>query len=329
VEIQTEITTKDLNFINDVDLRNILLERLDELDRVFLVNANYSTIFLAISSVEGIFKHLSTIFRTEITKSPTYPLDSSGKHKEFDALTIEELYKLLTELNILPSITRFEHVYNLFRDYRNFIHPQAHTKKGWQIGLGQAQMALGLLNATIRDLAQYIFIDKEVFLKIAGIPDYDSSKVLHLRTHASSPLHSFVVLNRNVSDTLSLSFDLELPRRSIFNFVFNFKDEGDFKMLRLDNRERWKNCVLHCTQKYSWKEILSAYPAHPPGTGPMPVVIKVDFPNQVFSLDVNGVSYSFKDHQGNDTNLFNEISPNLKIGFFNEEGTVKLSNICL
>ena len=206
MKIQTEITRKDINFIDDIDLRDVLLERLNELDRVFLVNGNYSTVFLAISSVEGILKHIATIFKTEIKRSSQYPDGTDGKPKKFEKLTIDDLYVLLRERDILPSITSFEHVYDLFRNYRNFIHPQAHTKKGWQIGLGQAQMALGLLNATIGDLSQYIFIDKEVFLKIEGIPDYDSSsKVLHLKLY-NTPLHSFVVLNRKVSDTLSLSF---------------------------------------------------------------------------------------------------------------------------
>lgn len=328
MEIQTEITRKDINFINDIDLRDTLLERFSELDRVFLVNGNYSTVFLAISSVEGIFKHIATIFKSEIKSSSKYPTKNGGRPKDFDKLTVDELYGLLTDLNILPSITRFEHVYNLFRDYRNFIHPQAHTKKGWHIGLGQAQMALGLLNATIGDLAQYIFVDKNVFRKIAGTPDYDSNKVLHLRTHPP-PLNSFVVLNSKVLDTLSLSFDLELPQRSIFNFVFNFKDEGDFKMLRLDNRDRWPNCVLHCTQKYSWKKTLNAYPVSLDSTGLMPVVIEIDFQNRVFTLDVNEDSFSFKDLEGKSRDLFTEIESDLKIGFFNETGTVKLSNIRL
>jgi hypothetical protein len=328
VEIRTEITRKDIDFINDIDLREVLLERLNELDRVFLVNGNYSTIFLAISSIEGIFKQIATIFKAEIQKSYNYPHNSKGKFKRFDDLTIVELYLLLTEINIMPSIASFEQIYDLFKDYRNFIHPQAQQKKGWQMDLGQAQMALGLLNATVGHLAQYIFIGKEVFLKIAGTPDYDSNKVLHLKTHLS-PLNSFVVLNRSVADVLSLNFDLDLPQNSIFNFIFNFRDEGDFKMLCLDNREGMPNCVLRCSQKYSWKEILIANPDSPSTTNPMPVVIKIDFPNQVFSLDVAGVSYSFKNRKGNVVNLFDEINSNLKIGFFNEVGTVKLTNINL
>ena len=100
-------------------------------------------------------------------------------------------------------------------------------------------------------------------------------------------------------------------------------------MLRLDNREGMPNCVLHCTQKHSWKQTLFADPISPKKQGSMPVVIKIDFPNQVFSLVVDGDSYSFKDRQGKAKQLLNEINPDLKIGFFNEVGTVKLSNIRL
>src|SRR5208283_2084647 len=144
-----QITQKDLSFINDLDLRVTLLERLNELDRVFLVNGNLSTVFLSISTVEGIFKHLANIFKTKIQALPNYPPDPvKGGPKDFGKLTIDDLYLLLKDLNILPDVNNFDQVYKLFRDYRNFIHPQAQVKKDWPAGLGQAQMALGLLNAT-------------------------------------------------------------------------------------------------------------------------------------------------------------------------------------
>ncbi len=204
MDIRTQITKQDIGFINDIDLRAMLLQRLEELDRVFVVNANYSTLFLAISSIEGIFKHIATIFKAEIKRSQDYPRDENdnNKLKDFDHLKIDELYSLLEELDILPSIARFEHVYHLFRDYRNFIHLQAQKKKDWQVDLGQAQMALGLLNATIGHLAQYIFLGKEVFVKLAGTPDYDSKEVLHLLQHPT-PLNSFVTLPRFSGQNLS------------------------------------------------------------------------------------------------------------------------------
>ncbi|OHE59587.1 MAG: hypothetical protein A2Z47_04365 [Thermodesulfovibrio sp. RBG_19FT_COMBO_42_12] len=205
MELQTEITRKEINFINDIDLRTILRNRLKELDKIFLVNANYSTIFLAISTIEGIFQHIANIFKTDIQSSKKYPKYSKGKTKKFSKLLINELYILLKEKGLLPDIENFEHVYDLFRNYRNFIHPQAQTKKAWSTDLGHAQMAIGLLNATISYLDGYIFIDKEIFIKIAGNPDYDSSKTLHLYKH-NTPLHSFLVWDKPVSNALFLIF---------------------------------------------------------------------------------------------------------------------------
>lgn len=329
MEIQTEITRKEINFISDIDLRVVLRDRLKELDKIFLVNANYSTIFLAISTIEGIFKHVANIFKNDIKASSYYPKDSKGKPKKFGDLTINELYILLKEQTVLPDIKNFENVYDLFRDYRNFIHPQSQTKKAWPTDLGHAQMAIGLLNATISYLDRYIFVDKEIFEKIACNPDYDSSKVLHLKLH-NTILHSLLVWNKPVSNALSLNFDLELPKDSVFNFCFNFANDGSFMMLRLDNRERDKNCLLHCTQRYFWRERLIADPESPPDKPLLPVEIRIDFQKEEFTFAVDGTTYNFRDKDTKkEKNLFAELKPNLRIGFFKEVGPVSLSNICI
>jgi len=329
MEIQTEITKQEIGFINDIDLRTMLVERLTELDKLVRVNANYSTLFLAISTLEGVLKHIARIFRTDIVRYSDYPRDKKGP-RDIDQLSLVTLQKLLRKRGILPNIEDLEHVYNLFRDYRNFIHPLAQRRKDWPIGLGQAQMAVGLLNATIGHLAQYIFIDQEIFQKLAGNPEYDFNRVLHLKL-CQAPLNSFLVLNRPVSDALSLEFDLELTKDSIFNFVFNFKDEGNFKFLRLDNRrtERTPNSLLHCTQKRFWSIMLTADPRYPPEQSPLHVEIKIDFPSKVFSFRVEGNSYSFRDAEGNARDFFAELKPNLRIGFFNEWRPVTLSNLSL
>ena len=326
MEIRTEITKKALRFISDVDLRLVLIERLNELDRLFLANAHYSTIFLSISTIEGILKHVAKIFKTEIKTSPSYPKDSKGALKNFDKLTINDLYVLLKELKVLPDIDNFEHIYDLFREYRNFIHPQAQTKKAWPTDLGHAQMAIGLLNATVSYLDRYIFIEKEIFEKIAGTPDYDSSKTLHLKLH-NVPLHSFLVWKNPVSNKVSLAFDLELPKDSVFNFVFNFKNDGSFKMIRLDNREKFNNCLLHCTQKYFWRERLIVEPESLPDSAILPIEIKIDFPNKEFIFAVAGAPYVFKDKDKKTVrDIFDELVPGLRIGFFNEVGPVRIAN---
>jgi len=193
VRYQTKLTEKSLDFIDDKDLQAILETRLDELERVFGVNGNLSTIILAISCIEGIFKHVAEIFKKDIRASHNYPVNQKGKKKSISDLTIEEMYRLLIEQGILLPIQHFDYFYNLFRNYRNFIHPQAQRKQPWPVGLGQAQMAIGLLNSTIDRLSKYIFIGHEILEKISGRPRYDLLRIHHLDV-SNTRTHSFVTL---------------------------------------------------------------------------------------------------------------------------------------
>ena len=329
MNINTQITNPHLDFISDVDLRNALLERLHELDRVFLVNANYSTIFIAISALEGIFKYIASIFKDEIRSSSSYPRYTKGNKKPFDKLTIDETYVELKNLSILPDIPEYEILYRLLREYRNFIHPSAQVHKGWEIKVGQAQLALGLLNVTIQNLERNIFIGKHIFEKVSGNPNYDStSNVLRLEADAT-PHNSFIVLNRSVSEKLIITFDLDLPDRSLLNFVFNFVEEGDFKMVRLDNRRNsaYPNAVLRSSQKYLWNYYLVADPRLLPEKDNFSVRIEIDIPQKLFEFIVDGKSYQFSKKDGKQSYLFNEIEKGRKVGFFNEVGPTKLSSL--
>ncbi|MBL7204352.1 MAG: hypothetical protein ISS63_08465 [Desulfobacteraceae bacterium] len=160
---KTEISRKVLDFIDDKDLQLVIEQRLDELDRAFSVNANLSTIILSISCIEGIFGHIAYIFKAKMLTSPDFPKKRDGTKKAFHRLTIEEIYRLLLERDILQRIPNFDQIYTLFRNYRNFIHPQKQKKESWPVGLGQAQMAIGLLNATIDQISKYIFIGLRSF----------------------------------------------------------------------------------------------------------------------------------------------------------------------
>lgn len=257
---------------------------------------------------------------------------SKGNKKKVDKLTIEEYYNLLKEIDILPKIEHFDKIYKLFRNYRNFIHPQAQTrdkKREWTVDLGHAQMAVGLLNATLEHLSHNIFIGKEIYEIVAGSPDYDKNKVLHLNL-ARTRVHSFVI-NKRPIDKLTLSFELELHSNSVFNFIFNYNNIGSFKMIRLDNRAKPKtvNCLMHCTQRYFWREKFFAKAPHPPEKEVFQVQIEIDITNKRFQFIVEGDDYIFNDGNGKKVNLFDELKPNLQIGFFNEVGPVKLHNIKL
>ena len=324
-----EIVRKSLAFIDDTDLQVVLQSRLEELERAFSVNANLSTIILSISCIEGIFKHLATILRTLIHASPAYPKDETGKKRKLSELTIEQIYRLLLERDILRRIENFDHIYALFRNYRNFIHPQRQAREGWPVGLGQAQMALGLLNATLDQLSNYIFLGPEILEAISGRPRFDPSRVLHLDLH-NTRTHLFVILKRKIDSDLRLKCDVDLGPAALFNFVFNYVDQGNFKMLRLDNREGASspNALLQSKQKYHWDFVAMADHAQPP-RGIFGLEVSIDCHRRRFDFCINGQPYRFIRQNHEEADLFLELEKGLRVGCFNEVGPVKLSNISL
>jgi hypothetical protein len=326
VRYQTELTEKPLDFIDDKALQSVLETRLDELERVFGVNGNLSTIILAISSIEGIFKHFTEIFKKDILASLRYPLLPNGKKKPISKLTIEEMYVLLIEQGILMKIQHFDHFYELFRNYRNFIHPQTQRKQPWPVGLGQAQMAIGLLNSTIDQLSKYIFVGHEMLEVISGRPRYDLSRIHHLDV-ANTRTHSFVILKRKIDTHLDVRCELELGMNAIFNFVFNFVDESNFSMLRLDNRDspRTPNALLSSKQKHHWFIVAEADKKQPP-QGLINLEVNIDTSKKLFLFNVAGVSYSFTNTQG-PVDLFSQFKKGLQVGWFNEVEPVKLINL--
>ena len=325
---KTELTKKNLGFINNVDLRNDLVTRLQELGRVVKVNAHYSTVFLAVSIIEGIFRHVAEIYKTEIQSSPNYTIHKKQIPKEFDELLIEELYIQLRELNIVPPEPDFEKSFELFRKYRNFIHPHAWKKKRWKVGLGQAQMAMGLLNSTIQNLEINVFIDKHILEIISGSPSYDMDGVL-LLPKSNTRHHSFVVFKQPLKDKLEIDFDLNLSHGSLLNFVFNYIDEANFLMVRLDSRtgESFSNMVLESSQKQWWVPILWAVQKSPPKQDLFSVRINIDVPNSIFDFIVNGETYIFMNDNKEEQSLHSLLKKDLRVGFFNEVGPVKLKGI--
>jgi hypothetical protein len=327
INIEPKFSIKNFDFINDKKLQLVLKDRLDELDRVFVTNANLSTIMLSISCIEGIFRHLANLFKAQIQNSSLYPL-SKGKPRDIDKLTIEVIYKLLTEQDILKEIENFVNIYKLFRKYRNFIHPEAQVREDWPVGIGQAQMALGLLNATMDQISKYLFIGTKIFEIISGRPRYDLSNTLHLdMADRYVRTNSFMVLKHAHTPIMKSKFNLELGENSVFNFVFNFSDIGAFKMLRLDKRKGpgERNALLYCKQPYLWDFEADAEDKNPP-SGEIEVETEVNTDTKKFIFLVNGKAYKFN-KGGREINLYDEFDPNLKIGWFNEKEAIKLKNL--
>ena len=180
-----------------------------------------------------------------------------------------------------------------------------------------------------RQISKYIFIGPEILVKITGRPRYDLSKVLHLDT-AETRTHSFLIIKRKIDSLLDISLNVELSADSVFNFVFNYVDESNFKMLRLDNRDlqRTPNSLLYSKQKYDWHIVGVAENKQPPD-GTINLIIRIDISKKEFSFNVNGDKYKFKFFRKNGgiIDLFQEFQKGLNVGWFNEVNPVKLSSI--
>jgi hypothetical protein len=85
LQYNTEIVSRQLDFIDNKDLQVIIGERLAELERVFSVNGNLSTIILSISCIEGIFRYLISVFKSLVYNSSQYPKKKNGKTQEHKA----------------------------------------------------------------------------------------------------------------------------------------------------------------------------------------------------------------------------------------------------
>ena len=259
--------------------------------------------------------------------SPKYPKIKSGKKRKFDALRLRKYISFcLREIsfNVFRILTKFI----LYSGIIVISFTLRHSRKNLgQLVLDKRRWPWVLLNATIDQFSKYIFIGTEVLEIITGSPRFDSSKVLHLDT-SDARTESFLILRRKIKSTLSLSLDLELSKNAIFNFVFNYLDDSNFKMLRLDNRNKTRspNTLLYSQQKDDWYFVAKAAQVQPP-EGIIILKIEIDIKNSRFSFRVNGDDYKFYKDSNKEVNLFQEFREGLRVGWFNELYPVKLSNI--
>ena len=141
------------------------------------------------------------------------------------------------------------------------------------------------------------------------------------------PLSPEYTLKRKIDTHLDVRCELELVKNAIFNFVFNFVDETNFSMLRLDNRDSpsTPNALLSSKQKHYWYIVAEADQKQPP-QGLINLEVKIDTSKKLFQFNVNGVGYSFANAQGA-VDLFSQFKKGLQVGWFNEIDPVKIHNL--
>lgn len=319
VEIKLEATSKELNFLSDPELAQIIRTILTEIDNLAFIMAYRSLVYLSMSILEGILFNVLELNIEKIKKFASYPKKKNGKLKDFDRLVLAEKIKIAKDLGIIAP--EFFETFEKCKEFRNYIHPLREVKDKHPLDIGLGQIALGLMNHTIAKLEKMRFIEERIWKVISGIPVYNSSqKKIEFKHFYPIPTNSFIVTEDYASSNIEVNFDLHIGDGTVFNFVFNYENEEKFHMLRFETRKNDYCGILHCENKYHWR-MIEKYNSK--------WDIKTAKPNKVSILTGNGELKFYLN--GNEELLGKSIPCDNKkyIGFFNEVNDVYISNLSI
>lgn len=143
--------TRSFSFINDSELRQIIERDYKELVLVLFPGGAWkSTVIMAGSILEAILYGLLTADAAAIARAN----GSSKAPKERGVVKdiadgdwkLHSLIEVAADLRLLPA-DRAKTFDQVLRDYRNFVHPKKEIRSGHPCREGEAQLAMGGLNA--------------------------------------------------------------------------------------------------------------------------------------------------------------------------------------
>lgn len=159
-------STEDLTFLEKdlgkVDLnaipvapsfKEVIEQRLTEIDRCIKVEAPLAIIFLCGSTLEGLLHSIADAKPREFNTATAAPKDSdSGQVKPFPQWGLANLIAVSRELGIIGEDVA-KHA-DAVRDFRNYIHPRQQMKEAFNPRMHTAEIAKKVLDAAISDLAR-------------------------------------------------------------------------------------------------------------------------------------------------------------------------------
>jgi hypothetical protein len=128
VEIKLEATRKDLNFLSDPELAQIIESILTEIDNLAIVQAYRSMVYLSMSTLEGILSNVLALNINKIRTFPSYPKKKRGGLKDLDRLDLAEKIQIEKDLGIIAP--EFFETFKKFKKFRNYMHPVLREKRG-------------------------------------------------------------------------------------------------------------------------------------------------------------------------------------------------------
>lgn len=310
----TAMTLKSLAFISDSKLGQILADILLEIDNIALIGASRSTLYLSMSTLEGI---LTKLIEINLTSAKQYfPKNKKGRQKKLEDLVFDEKIAIAKELKFIEK--EYYEIFQKMKKFRNYMHPYAELEGGEKIDLGASQISLGILNHILNTLGGLRFIQDQVWNVVSGEPVYElSSDTIDFR-RGNTRTDSFIITKGFLGKDVNISFDLVLSNSGLLNFVYNYEQGSKFNMLRFDARNENDNGFLFCKHYAEWDYVER-----------FKYKLKINIPNKIeiscttkeFILKINDEEIKFAD------NKYSKFNKDLPIGFFNELASLTVNKL--
>lgn len=300
------VTDKDIEFLSNQELIDLLRSLLGEIDVVASNGAHRSTTYLAVSAIEGLFGELLTLLRIP--------------HRA--DLTLEQREQLLYDAGALPK--DFEDLYKPVRRFRNYMHPDRELKNKIPIDQSTGQLALACLNALIEKYADKRFAARQVWERKHGVANVPEEKVIHMPQTVGDDI-SLLVSDFSADKVKEVVFKVTIPPSAVFNFVYNYFSLDKWCAARIEGREGqggkgYDNGKILCHKWRAWA-VDGRYVAEPnPTTRQHTVRVPLDPPTG-FALTVDGALLVLQ--AGADW-AFDATG---KVGFMTELGAVSVTDL--
>ena len=313
-----EHTSKDVHFLSDPTLVEIVRGNLRELDNIVEVGAYRSMLFLAMSVVEGVLPELiEQEDLAQLKGLSQWPMNHKGTAKKRKSdLKVKERLAILSAIGRLPP--DFEKMYDRLWDYRNQVHLEVALRQQTPIARSIAQLSLAALNALIesnqphrrfagadwkvnRGLVQYVRKTQE--FRIAIPPDRYPAVLTTAQWQNSD---------------VAIEMTVHTPPGVLFGFLYNFESLDRFRVIRLDKRPGvGDDGLLSC---YAWPHWRPLYRfLKKPDAAQITHRFKIEL-SQSKDLQIWVDGDELQVTQGNGALGQWEYEPNKSVGFWVEQG---------
>lgn len=314
----TEHTNKDVHFLSDPALVEIVRGNLSELDRVTEVGAYRAMLFLAMGVVEGIVSEL--IEQEELTRLkglPQWPMNDQGTDKKSKSkLSEKERLAILSAIGRLPP--DFEKMYDRLWDYRNQVHVAAALRQQTPISRSIAQLSLAALNALIESNQTHRRFAGADWKVNRGIVNY-ARKTQEFRIAIPSDGYPAVLTTGQWKNSdVTIEVPVHTPPGVLFGFLYNFESLDHFRVIRIDKRPGvGDDGLLSCDAWPHWRPLYRL--SKKPDATPITHRFKIEL-SQSKDLKIWVDGNELQVIQGNGAPTQWGYEPNKSVGFWVEQG---------